>query len=134
MKTWYWGLGLLMTVSACGAPADDIAQEIIAPRSPVTGKVVALKTSLSLKSGSLTDASQIWLVGGWTRGDAALCKPYAPEGWQTTEAYTRELYYLEKEKEQVYDLLLCASQLSDPKRIGAIGVVTASRKPDPIKP
>jgi hypothetical protein len=63
-----------------------------------------------------------------------MCKPYVPSDWQKTQAYTREFWLSDKERDQFYDILLCATQLSDPKRVGAIGVATASRKQDPIKP
>jgi hypothetical protein len=134
MKIWRYSLVLFLGLTACGAPSDDIVLEIAGTRSPVIGKVVVLKTSSSLKSGSLAHASEIWVGGGWSRADAALCKPYAPADWQNTQAFTREFWLSDKDKNQIYNILLCASQLDNPKRIGAIGVVTASRKPEPIKP
>jgi hypothetical protein len=56
MKIWRYSLALFLALIACGAPADDIVLKIVGTGSPVIGKVVALKTSSSLKSGSITDA------------------------------------------------------------------------------
>jgi hypothetical protein len=124
----------LLALSGCGTPAGDIVAEIMDAGRPVIGKQIILKTSPSLKSGSLGDASEIWFASGWKQGQPALCKEIAPQEWTKAEAFTTEYWYSDKSKDQIYDILLCATQLNDPKRVGAIGVVTASRKPEPIKP
>jgi uncharacterized membrane protein len=125
----------LLALTACGAPAStDIALEILERGDAAIGNGVVLKTSPSLKSGSLHQASEIWLRDGWVRVDSNECKSIVPKNWESSVAFTFTIAITDKEGTLLYTSLLCATQFDNPKRIAAIGVAKTPRKADPIKP
>jgi hypothetical protein len=125
----------LLALSACGPPAGtDVASEIMDASKGVVGKQVPLKTSASLKSNSLPDASRLWSDLRWQKVSADVCKGVALSDWENVEAFDFQGAIVEPKQDQSYSLRICATQLADPKRIAAIGFVVSSQKIEPYKP
>jgi hypothetical protein len=128
------GLVLGLALTACGPPMGDPSHEIIETSKGVVGKLVSLKTTPSLKSGSLADASQAWQSSGWAKVNAERCKDVALPEAQPLEAYEIKITGYAPENMPTYNLRLCATQLTAPKRVVAIGFVVSSEKSPPFKP
>jgi hypothetical protein len=125
----------LFALTACGPPAGtDFASEIMGSSKGVVGKQVPLKTSASLKSNSLADASRLWSDLGWQKVSSEVCKSVSPSDWVNVEAFDFQGVVPEPKQDQSYSLRICATQLADPKRIAAIGFVVSSQKIEPYKP
>jgi hypothetical protein len=124
----------LLTLTACGSPSPpDVLDEIIEGSGRVVGKVVTLKTSPSLKLTSLDDTARTWAERGWRKGNDSECKGSALPQGGVARAYEITVFGVLEEKTPTLDLRLCAAQLSNPKRIAAIGYVVASRPGESIK-
>jgi hypothetical protein len=126
-----------LALTACAAPvSNDVALEIMDASSGNSGEKVALKTSASLKSGSLSDASELWLGFGWQKVNSGICKDVAPSDWRDVRAFDYTFFVSETKSNlfYAYNLRICATQLSNPKRIAAIGFVESSQKMEPLKP
>ena len=135
MKLKHLLLTCLTALAACGAPGDlDVGLEIVTTSEKVIGKPVFLKKSDSLKSGSLSDAAQLWTAFAWTPVDAEACKAKVPSEWATILAFEDNYFDFDPKGDQIYKLRLCATQLNNPKRIGAIGYIVSSTKAAPPKP
>ena len=125
----------LLVLTACGTPAsNDVVLEIMDAAKETVGKPVALKTSASLKSASLDDASRVWFVYGWQEANGALCKGKAPSDWPDVAAFDYVGAMTDLKQNKAYNLRICATQLTNPKRIGAIGFIVSSQKIEPIVP
>ena len=125
----------VLALVSCTAPiTEDVAGEIVATAKTVIGKPVLLKTSLSLKAGSLSDAADIWVNSGWAAVDAVVCKDAAPLEWGKVDAFELRDTNFDLKTGQLYTLRICATQLSNPKRVAAIGVIVSSQKSEPYKP
>jgi hypothetical protein len=125
----------LLALSACGAPTGtDVASEIMDASKGVIGKQVPLKTSASLKSNSLADASRFWSDLGWQKVSSDVCKGVAPSDWENVEVFEFLGANVEPKQDQSHNLRICATQLTNPKRIAAIGLVVSSQKVEPYKP
>ena len=135
-NTRFIALTFLM-LAACGPPVGDPSQEIMENSNGVVGKAVPLKTSPSLKSGSLVDASQAWLGSGWKEIDAAFCKSMMANELTPISAFELDDYSVvskDQKTYQAYTFRICALQLENPKTISALGFVASATKPTPIKP
>jgi hypothetical protein len=124
----------VLALTACGAPADDPGGEIIETSKGVVGKLVTVKSTPSLKSGSLAEAAQRWQTNGWKRVRSDSCKDIALLEGQAVEAYEIKFEGYAAEKIPTRRLRLCAAQLDAPKRIAAIGLIVSSEQAQPIKP
>jgi hypothetical protein len=125
---------LALALAACGPPVGDPSHEIIETSKGVVGKLVSLKTTPSLKSGSLADAARDWQSSGWAKVNAERCKDVAVPEAQPLEAYEIKITGYAPENMPTYNLRLCATQLTAPKRVVAIGFVVSSEKSPPFKP
>jgi hypothetical protein len=124
-----------LALAACGTPAsNDVLYEITDASNGIVAKTVVLKTSASLKSGSLSDASELWLGNSFRKTEGHRCKDVAPSDWRDVVAFDIEGAIVEAKANKSYNLRICATQLSNPKRIGAIGFVVSSQKLEPMKP
>jgi hypothetical protein len=124
----------LLTLTACGAPAGDPSHEIIETSKGVVGRLVTLKTTPSLKSGSVVDAAREWQSTGWGKVDAERCKDVILPVGQPVEAYKIVIDGYAPDKIPTRHLRLCATRLSGPKAIAAIGYVVSTEVAQPIKP
>jgi hypothetical protein len=124
----------LLALAACGQPVGDPSYEIIETSGGVVGRLVTLKTTPSLKSGSLADAAQHWQSLGWAKVASDPCKEIGWPAGSPIEAYQIKIGGYAPEKTPTRTLRICATQLSGPKRIAAIGLVVSSEQAQPIKP
>jgi hypothetical protein len=125
----------LFALTACGVPAqNDVAYEIMNASHGVVGKQVNLKTSASLKSNSLEDASRFWSDLGWQKVRSNVCKGVAPSDWEDLQAFDFQGAIVDPKQNQSYNLRICATQVAHPKGVSAIGFVVSSQKVDTYKP
>ncbi len=134
MKRFFTPTFFLLALAACGQPVGDPSHEIIETSDGVVGRLVTLKTTPSLKSGSLADAAQLWQSLGWEKVASDTCKGIGLPAGSPIEAYQIKFDGYAPEKISRRTLRLCAIQLTDPKRIAAIGLVVSSEQAQPIKP
>jgi hypothetical protein len=125
---------LVLALAACGPPMGDPSHEIIETSKGVVGKLVPLKTSPSLKSGSLADAAMEWQSWGWKKVASETCKDIDLPEAQSLEAYEIKITGYAPENIPTYNLRLCATQLNGPKRVAAIGYVVSTEKAAMPKP
>jgi hypothetical protein len=125
---------LALTLAACGPPMGDPSHEIIEASKGVVGKLVPLKTSPSLKSGSLADAARDWQSTGWKKVTSETCKDIDLPEAQSLEAYEIKITGYAPDNIPTYNLRLCATQLNGPKRIAATGYVVSTEKAAMPKP
>jgi hypothetical protein len=123
-----------LALAACGPPMGDPSHEIIETSKGVVGKLVSLKTSPSLKSGSLADAAREWQSWGWKKVASETCKDIDLPEAQSLEAYEIKITGYAPENIPTYNLRLCATQLTASKRVAAIGFVVSTEKTPPFKP
>jgi hypothetical protein len=128
MKPASFALFLGLALSACGPPVGEPSHEIIETSEGVVGKLVSLKTSPGLKSGSLVDAGQAWQSSGWAKVNAERCKDAELPQEQSLEGYEIQIIGYAPDNIPTYNLRLCATQLTAPKRVGAIGFVVSTQK------
>lgn len=124
----------LLALAACGPPAGDPSHEILEASKGRIGVMVKLKSTPSLKNGSLSDAAQVWQSLGWQKIAAEVCKGEAKQGEQMMEAYERVVDGYAPEKIPTCIVRICVSQLSHSKRIAALGYVLSARVAQPPKP
>jgi hypothetical protein len=134
LKRFFTATFFLLALAACGQPVGDPSHEIIETSGGVVGRLVTLKTTPSLKSGSLGDAAQQWQALGWKKVASDTCKEIGLPAGAPIEAYQININGYAPEKIPKRTLRLCATQLSGPKRIAAIGLVVFSAQAQPIKP
>jgi hypothetical protein len=134
LKRFFTAPFILLSLAACGQPAGDPSYEIIEASGGVVGRLVTLKTTPSLKSGSLADAAQQWQSLGWEKMASDTCKEIGLPAGSPLEAYQIKINGYAPEKTPTRTVRICATQLSGPKRIAAIGLVVSSEQAQPIKP
>jgi hypothetical protein len=123
----------LLALAACGQPVGDPSFEIIETSGGVVGRLVTLKTTPSLKSGSLAVATRQWQSLGWEKVASDTCKAIGLPAGSPIEAYQIKIDGYAPEKIPTRTLRLCATQLSGPKRVAAIGLVVSSEQAQPIR-
>lgn len=123
-----------LALVACGAPLGDPSHEIIETSKGVVAKMVTLKTTPSIKSRSLADAGRDWQSFGWAKVNSASCKAIALLENQSIETFEIQITGYAPDNIPTYNLRLCASQLTNPKRIVAIGYVVSRTKAELPKP
>ena len=133
MKSTIFTTLALIALTACGQPMGDPSSEIMETSKGVVGKMVTLKTTPSLKSGSLIDAAREWRAMGWSKVVADACKDVDLPFGQPIEAYEVLLPGVASQNVPTYNLRICATQLSNPKAISAIGYVVSTQKAEQIK-
>jgi hypothetical protein len=99
----------LLALTACGAPLGDPSHEIIETSKGVVENMVTLKTTPSIKSGSLADAARDWQSFGWAKVNATSCKKKVLLDNQSIEAYDIKITGYAPDNVPTYHLRLCAS-------------------------
>jgi hypothetical protein len=123
-----------LVVQACGVPSTDPGAEILDQSKGVVGKIVTLKTSPTLKSGSLSQAISEWKAMGWTQSDLGPCKALGLPIGVDEIALEKTIEGYAPENLPSYRLRLCASQVYSPKSIAVVGYVVSTHKTFAPKP
>lgn len=123
-----------VTLPACQAAIGDPAAEILEKSGGVIGRIVTLKTTPSLKRGSLEDAARDWQAIGWKKVNPQRCKDVALPTASAVEAYEIAIIGYAPENLPTRHLRLCAAQLFAPKVIAAVGFVVSTQKAETSKP